>query len=414
MLSANILFILIGALWNVAGAPLPFGMGAICKDFSEWAWLPVFGISCLILQFPGRLERGSGLFYLMIGYCTYQLYKGILYYILGKEPAIPFVAILMCLILAGGVVAAVFFLFYHRVTTESVVTLVKQHWLELLFFFGLIVVLLILSNIKNSVTYALLVQVEAVTSVEDILTSGRLLGNLNILVEVAISAVVLLALYCMLQYGEQDLNYIISMQLYEQERNQYQQFRQNVEYINSRYHDLKHCLRLLSKDRDSAERLLRDMGENITVLKTEVDTGNETLNTIITDRQMLCCQKGIELHFMSDGTDFSWIDPIDLYILFCNILDNAIEFLEHIEGERTIKLGIKTQEQIVLIHSENSLAEQLKMDGEFPVSTKGEAKDHGFGLKSIERIAKKYGGNIRLITDGGRFSLNVLLQKSEI
>ena len=93
------------------------------------------------------------------------------------------------------------------------------------------------------------------------------------------------------------------------------------------------------------------------------------------------------------------------------MLDNAIEYLETAGREKSITVGIKTVRQMIFIHQENELHESLRTEDGIPLSTKGEAHDHGFGIKSIIATAERYGGSVTVSMEDGRFSMDILFQK---
>ena len=159
--------------------------------------------------------------------------------------------------------------------------------------------------------------------------------------------------------------------------------------------------------------MLDDIAEIVGFLQSEMDTGDKTLDSILTDRYIHCRQSGIELHLMTDGTTFEWIDTVDLYLIFCNMLDNAIEYLETVTEERRISMGIKTAGQMIFIHQENGLYGDIRTVDGIPVSTKGEAHDHGFGIRSIIATVERYSGNVTVSAQNGKFSVDIIFQKPQ-
>lgn len=49
----------------------------------------------------------------------------------------------------------------------------------------------------------------------------------------------------------------------------------------------------------------------------------------------------------------------------------------------------------------------------FPVTTKGSADYHGFGVRSMAQTAEKYGGNVSVTAKGGVFALNIVIPVPE-
>lgn len=105
---------------------------------------------------------------------------------------------------------------------------------------------------------------------------------------------------------------------------QYEGHREKAELINIKCHDLKHQIA-----RFEANGIDRETVENIEKLvamyDTTVKTGNEVLDVVLTEKRLGCVAKDIKLTVMADGASLSFIKEGDLYALFGNILDNAIE-----------------------------------------------------------------------------------------
>ena len=81
--------------------------------------------------------------------------------------------------------------------------------------------------------------------------------------------------------------------------------------------------------------------------------------------------------------------------------------------KRLIHLSVARQKGFVHIRLENTYAGELKFDGDLPITTKADSRNHGYGLKSIRQTAKKYGGSATVAAKGAWFELRILLPLSE-
>ena len=83
-------------------------------------------------------------------------------------------------------------------------------------------------------------------------------------------------------------------------------------------------------------------------------------------------------------------------------------------NRRTIGLKIHRTGDLVAISVRNPYDGEVTFgeDG-FPVTTKGGADYHGFGVRSMAQTAEKYGGNVSVTAKNGVFSLNVLFPVPE-
>ncbi|WP_154486646.1 ATP-binding protein [Lactobacillus equicursoris] len=106
------------------------------------------------------------------------------------------------------------------------------------------------------------------------------------------------------------------------------------------------------------------------------------------------------------------IDTMDLCSLLGNSLDNAIEAVSKIPDpeKRLIDLRITQKENLVIYNIRNYTEAQPKLEnGALPESTKKDtSRPHGYGLRSIEQIAKRYNATMNLSVKNNWFSLTVM------
>lgn len=199
-------------------------------------------------------------------------------------------------------------------------------------------------------------------------------------------------------------------QLLAQREEQYKIRKESMDIINIKHHDLKHQLGLLRQvvDRDT----LRGMEEAVNRYDTIVETGNEYLDLVLSEKTMLCQAKKIMFSYIADGTKLHFMQAGDIYALFGNATENAIEYLEKLpeESKRFLHLSVKQTGQLVAIHLENYYEGQpWDMGKGLPGTTKPNKSYHGFGLRSIAMTAEKYGGEMSIHTRDHLFSLDVIL-----
>ena len=195
-----------------------------------------------------------------------------------------------------------------------------------------------------------------------------------------------------------------------EERRQFEASKKNREQLNVKYHDLKHVLSLLESG--SNDDVIAQYKRVLNEYDSEIRTGNETLDIIINEKVEACRAENISLTFMGDGARLSFVGQYDLYSLFGNILDNAIEAVSKIEdrAKRIISVTMESQGNCVTVSSMNYFVGKLHMADGLPATTKtANMESHGFGMRSIKFIAEKYGGRIDIDVKGDIFELSVLL-----
>jgi hypothetical protein len=203
-----------------------------------------------------------------------------------------------------------------------------------------------------------------------------------------------------------------SDKLLKDEKRQYEAFKNSVDYVNIKCHDLKHELRLMRQSGNVNTAKLEEIAQGATLYEAFAKTGNETLDILLTEKNLTCIANGIALTYMADASALSAMDVSDIYSLFGNLLDNAIEYVQKLEDneKRFIRLFVKPQGGMLIIHEENYLEGSVQFVDGLPQTTKGDTEYHGFGFKSMQRTAKKYGGDLRISADGGIFKVDVFIQ----
>ena len=99
----------------------------------------------------------------------------------------------------------------------------------------------------------------------------------------------------------------------------------------------------------------------------------------------------------------------DLYALFGNLTDNAIEAVKDLpDGKRTISFSIKEVRGFLSVNIHNLYEGKLEFENGLPVTTKGDRANHGYGMKSVRMICRKYNGEMTIKADGGAFNLNMI------
>ena len=205
---------------------------------------------------------------------------------------------------------------------------------------------------------------------------------------------------------------IMQRLMVERERQQ-RLSQENIDLINMKCHDLKHQIAALRDLPAGAERdrVIGELEQAVLIYDSAVHTGNASLDTVLTEKSLTCESRGIEFSCIIDEGCLAGMDAVDLCTLFGNALDNAIEATAQIEDPdaRLVSLHVKRQGSLARITVENSCKGEVELGRGLPQTTKGDAAWHGFGLKSIKMIAERYGGNMVVASEPGRFTLKVLL-----
>lgn len=196
---------------------------------------------------------------------------------------------------------------------------------------------------------------------------------------------------------------------------QYELSRENIEAINVKCHDIRHQIRHLEDGSSGAQvvdkAVLADIAHQVSIYDSTVRTGNDALDTILTEKSLLGEREHITLGCIVDGQALDFMSDTDLYSLFGNALDNAFEAVRGLEDEdeRNISLLVKRAAGMVSIHIENYYNGDVRFENGAPVTTKADKQNHGYGVKSMQLITKRYGGSLTMGTEDQTFYLNILI-----
>ena len=205
---------------------------------------------------------------------------------------------------------------------------------------------------------------------------------------------------------EQEL--AVTRRILEEERKQYEREKDVVEVINIKCHDLKHQLQAVGQSIPEQEK--EQIRQAVKQYDTRVKTGNRALDVVLTMKRMICEGSDIEFSCLVNGTLLDFMEEPDIYSLFGNLLDNAIEEARHFDSEhRVISLSVGQEQQFVLIHEENFIQAMPQMVDGMPQTTKGDTDNHGFGIRSMQMIAEKYHGHLMIRIDKNVFRLDIML-----
>ena len=196
-----------------------------------------------------------------------------------------------------------------------------------------------------------------------------------------------------------------------QSKQQYEISKDTIEKINIKCHDIKYQIRSLANTSNIDQNELKKLEDSVEIYDSKLDTGNQMLNVLLWEKTSFCQQNNINFGCMVDGTIFDFMDSGDLYCLFGNIIDNALEAVKKVKDEkkRVVNISAKKRGNMVFIDQDNYYYRKIDFENDLPKTTKEDKDFHGFGLRSIKIIARKYGGEMSISTSNNIFHLSVIL-----
>ena len=191
------------------------------------------------------------------------------------------------------------------------------------------------------------------------------------------------------------------------------EIRERYSEVKTLKHDMKHYLmtaaELISDGKPSEAKAYIEtiVDKKINSSNVGVNTGSAVIDAVINNKIALCNSKGIKMKCAID-TQFENINDINISILLSNLLDNAIIGCDL--SEPYIELIISRKKSLTFITVKNSIAASVLADNPDLKTDKSNKSEHGYGIRSIKDIAKKYDGSVEFMEEGGNFIAEIWLK----
>ena len=290
-----------------------------------------------------------------------------------------------------------------KIANKTILTMKKKEWI-------LIISVLLISSLFFAV-----IQVSLNEAVLSEITSILLM-----MCEVGLIALNIICLYITLSLNksnraaeefklkEQQLKHDI--QYAETVRTQYQEIR----HIR---HDIKQQLATVSGLQfdgkyNEAQRYISEITNRIEQIEMFIDVGNDYINAILNSKLSIAKSKGVEVLCNFSG-EIDCIDEYDLCSLMGNVLDNSIEAAENVD-DAVIEVSLFSDKHKLILTVSNTISQSVLNGNAELKTTKDETELHGFGVKSIKAIAKKYDGIVDFYEEGLTFFCRVVLGKNTV
>ena len=189
-----------------------------------------------------------------------------------------------------------------------------------------------------------------------------------------------------------------SKMVYAISRANYKNEKAVSEIINKKVHDLKHRVLEIAQNNHVD---FTDIDEVVNIYDSSIHTNSEALDIVIQQKQLICQTQQIQLDMMCNAEKLSFMKNTDIFVLFGNLFDNAIQALCKLEDTNRRILNVRIYEKagMLIIGFENEYdGEVLLEHGEYK-TTKSNKENHGYGIRSIKEIVEKYQGGIQITSD---------------
>ena len=194
-------------------------------------------------------------------------------------------------------------------------------------------------------------------------------------------------------------------------QNQLEVVQQSQLRIRCLKHDMdNHFLRLkdLIEKEKYAEALeyLETVKSSTAADKKLIDSGNDLIDSML-NYKLARLHDNIEQKYdIVVPKDLSFTE-FDLNVIIGNLADNVLEALEQLPADepKKLEISIRYKQGYLKVYFGNTFDGIMPEDG----SRKRDHENHGLGLKSVERIVHKYGGDMRAKVSDNWYEISLIM-----
>ena len=219
-------------------------------------------------------------------------------------------------------------------------------------------------------------------------------NKLNGAIIIGISILILIigmVLYSVTIYGTQLHKTVLLQQKFaKMQKHYFETLKNNNNDLRKFRHDIRNhfnSLHILMEEEnyDKAKAYLKEICDEFEMINQIIKTGNVDADLILNNKFQLAKKRKIEFIVKGRFPQEVAISMYDLCTIFSNILDNAIEANERIDGERYIHIRLGYYNEFMSISIINPCKEYNNAK-----TLKQDTLNHGLGLSNVKDVLTKY------------------------
>ena len=204
--------------------------------------------------------------------------------------------------------------------------------------------------------------------------------------------------------------------LLELETLQYNNLLNTTESLRTIKHDVHHHLATIQSlirvnDHSRLSQYLEEYEAHFDLDYSISTTGNIVIDSILSEKNITAKQQNTKLKFsviLPDSIPFS---DVALSALLGNLFDNTLEACKYLapEQERWIHFQMKIQEDMLVIHMENSFDGVVKKDKNNTYLSRKKEDSHGIGLKRVHTLVEEANGFMEIRHNNHIFTVHIMV-----
>lgn len=190
---------------------------------------------------------------------------------------------------------------------------------------------------------------------------------------------------------------------------------ENEEALKAIRHNIKNHLSAIryfinEKGDEQAQAYIDTLIGAKAIASENLQTGNGFLDSLFQEKLDRIDNMRISTDIRANLNALNRVEPIDLCVIFGNVLDNAVEACELVEPEeRLIVLRSIISGGYLTITVENSYNGKTEVLDRLPLTTKRDRQFHGIGLRQVRKTLQKYDGVFTINADRNKRRFSVFI-----
>ena len=201
------------------------------------------------------------------------------------------------------------------------------------------------------------------------------------------------------------------------QKDNYESMLKSDEQLREFRHDYKNHMMVVTallnsgRNKEAAD-YLEKVKVSSGIVGRQFSTGSFIADAILNNKNSLAEEYGVHLSFEGRIPEHG-VENSDLCTVLANLQDNAIENTKRYHGSRYVRIESNVRNGYLALSLVNPVEEKVTIKNNRVKTTKNDARNHGIGLRNVERTAEKYSGALLLTCDEKEFCADVSLLLSK-
>lgn len=196
--------------------------------------------------------------------------------------------------------------------------------------------------------------------------------------------------------------------------NQIQLLNQSEERISALRHDLRNHLFTLAQlaaqsNSDAVKEYLQELLSDAGSADAFSETGNFVIDSFMNAKLTKAKNAGTDIDTELAVSGNINMEDKDISIVLGNLLDNAVRAVETCLGPRRLTVVMRETPGKLYLKIENTHGESIQKRGNRILSSKADSRNHGIGLKNVQKVVDKYNGNMEVVYTEDVFTVKLIM-----